>query len=383
MSIIFEIYDAHYIENIYYFWYTYDGGIVMDRNSIDKKYQWDLGKIYENIDDFKKDIDFVKDKLFEFSKFEGIEYDEKSLYDVIKLCMDTSRVLEKLQVYTSLLCDEDTSINKNQELKEEIANLCSEYNKATYFIDTDILKLDYSYIEKLYKKNEKLLDYELYFKEMFRYKEHTLSNEEEKLLADLSLTFGNNYESYELLKDSDMSFPDFCVDMEDYELNNSNYSLYIEDDDRESDALVCAGMGGKLIIKILTEGMEQVLKMRELVLQPQSEIHLVREYLRKQGFYIDKEDIIFEDGKYYQVMHILIKSDKQNENNPLFDKFGPCLLKEKHPVLKNFLEYTKATLGEIGAHLASEEKTDKITKRIEELNKQQKEVSVALEYFND
>ena len=153
--------------------------------------------------------------------------------------------------------------------------------------------------------------------------------------------------------------------------------------DRESDALVCAGMGGKLIIKILTDGMEQVLKMRELVLQPQSEIHLVREYLRKQGFYIDKEDIIFEDGKYYQVMHILIKSDKQNENNPLFDKFGPCLLKEKHPVLKNFLEYTKATLGEIGAHLASEEKTDKITKRIEELNKQQEEVSVALEYFND
>ena len=153
--------------------------------------------------------------------------------------------------------------------------------------------------------------------------------------------------------------------------------------DRDSDALICAGMGGKLIIKILTEGMEQVLKMRELVLQPQSEIHLVREYLRNQGFYIDKEDMIFEDGKYYPMMHVIIESEKQNEDNPVFDKFGPCLLKEKHPVLKNFLEYTKATLDEIGAHLASEEKTDKITKRIEELNKQQKEVSVALEYFND
>ncbi|MBQ3122296.1 MAG: hypothetical protein IJC08_06820, partial [Bacteroidaceae bacterium] len=89
---------------------------------------------------------------------------------------------------------EDTSINKNQELKEEVTNLCSEYSKATYFIDTDILKLDYSYIKELYKKNSKLLDYELYFKEMFRYKEHTLSNEEEKLLANLSLTFGNNYD---------------------------------------------------------------------------------------------------------------------------------------------------------------------------------------------
>lgn len=153
--------------------------------------------------------------------------------------------------------------------------------------------------------------------------------------------------------------------------------------DRESDALVCAGMGGKLIIKILTDGMEQVLKMRELVLQPQSEIHLVREYLRKQGFYIDKEDMIFEDGKYYPMMHVIIESEKQNEDNPVFDKFGPCLLKEKHPVLKDFLEYTKSTLDEINTRLVSEEQTDKITKRIEELKEQQKEVSVALEYYND
>lgn len=152
--------------------------------------------------------------------------------------------------------------------------------------------------------------------------------------------------------------------------------------DRDSDALICAGMGGKLIIKILTEGMEQVLKMRELVLQPQSEIHLVREYLRNQGFYIDKEDMIFEDGKYYPMMHVIIESEKQNEDNKVFDKFGPCLLKEKHPVLKDFLEYTKSTLDEINTRLVSEEQTDKITKRIEEIKEQQKEVSVALEYFN-
>ena len=152
--------------------------------------------------------------------------------------------------------------------------------------------------------------------------------------------------------------------------------------DRKSDALICAGMGGKLIIKILTEGMEQVLKMRELVLQPQSEIHLVREFLRNQGFYIDKEDMIFEDGKYYPMMHVIIESENQNEDNPVFDKFGPCLLKEKHPVLKDFLEYTKSTLDEINTRLVSEEQTDKITKRIEEIKEQQKEVSVALEYFN-
>lgn len=204
-----------------------------DRSSIDEKYKWDLSKIYGSISEFRKDIDFVKSKLPEFSKFEDIKYDENSLYEVIDLCMNVSRVLEKLQVYTSLLSDEDTGINKNQELKEEVTNLSSDYAKATYFIDTDILKLDYSYIERLYKKNDKLLEYEIYFRDMFRYKEHTLSNDEERLLANLSLIFGNNYESYELLKDNDLTFPNFVVDSKDYELNNSKYSLYIEDDNRE------------------------------------------------------------------------------------------------------------------------------------------------------
>lgn len=204
-----------------------------DRSLIDEKYKWDLSKIYGSINEFRMDIDFVKSKLPEFSKFEDIKYDENSLYEVIDLCMSVSRVLEKLQVYTSLLSDEDTGVNKNQELKEEVTNLSSEYSKATYFIDTDILKLDYSYIEELYKKNDKLLDYEIYFREMFRYKEHTLSNALEKLLADLSLTFGNNYESYELLKDNDLTFPNFVACEEEYELNNSKYSLYIEDDNRE------------------------------------------------------------------------------------------------------------------------------------------------------
>ena len=123
--------------------------------------------------------------------------------------------------------------NKNIELKEEINNLSSEVINATYFIEPNILKMNYSDIEKFYLKNEKLKEYERYLQEMFRYKEHTLSDIEEKLLANLSKTFGNNYETYELLKDSDMIFPNFMVNNIEYELDNSKYCLYIEEDNRE------------------------------------------------------------------------------------------------------------------------------------------------------
>ena len=151
--------------------------------------------------------------------------------------------------------------------------------------------------------------------------------------------------------------------------------------ERDADAMVCAGMGGRLVIKILTEGMEQVLKMKELVLQPQSEIHLVRSFLREQGFFIDKEDMVFEDGKYYPMIHVLVHPDKQNEENSLFDKFGPDLLMKKHPVLFEYLKYTGCTLSEIEKRLAAEEKTDKIDDRMEKLKREQKELAEAFKYF--
>lgn len=151
--------------------------------------------------------------------------------------------------------------------------------------------------------------------------------------------------------------------------------------ERESDALVCAGMGGKLVIKILTEGMQKVQKMQELILQPQSDIHLVRAFLREQGFFIDKEDMVFEDGKYYPMMHVLVHSKKQNEEKSVCDKFGPALLEKKHPVLKEYLDYAKNTLEEIERKLSEEKQTEKIQKRMTELKIQQEEVKEALRYY--
>lgn len=205
----------------------------MDRNNIDRQYQWNLSLIYKNLDEYKEDILKVKENIGKFSKYENITYDEKTLYDLLELVMTTNRIIDKLEAYVSLLCDEDTRINKNQELKEEITNLCDEYIKKTYFVDNNILKMEYSEIEKYYDKNPKLREYEVYLKEMFRFKKYTLSDTEEKLLANLSKAFDNTYDTYELLKDSDLEFPDFVVDDKKYPLDGSKYSLYVEDDNRE------------------------------------------------------------------------------------------------------------------------------------------------------
>ena len=70
----------------------------------------------------------------------------------------------------------------------------------------------------------------------------------------------------------------------------------------EADTILISGMGGALIKNILFRHKEIVIHSKELVLSPQSEIFLVRKALHELGFQIQKEEMVFEQGKFYVIM---------------------------------------------------------------------------------
>ena len=110
----------------------------------------------------------------------------------------------------------------------------------------------------------------------------------------------------------------------------------------EADTVLIAGMGGALTIQILTRYKEVTHSLKELILQPQSEIHLVRRAMRNIGFIITEENMMKEDGKYYVMMRAKANAPAANEeaNTPVrteHDYFGRLLLERKNPVLREFL----------------------------------------------
>lgn len=207
---------------------------MKDRKDIDKKYTWNLDVIYSNTTEFNKDYDLVLDKINSLKKYENTMMDNSdNFYDSIRLSFEIERLIDKLYCYANLSFDLDTSNNDKQELCEKVSNLRSKYSENSYFIVPSILKQDYSVIEKYMKENPLIKDYEISIKEIYRYKEHTLSDAEERLLSSIGKMVGNCYGTYELFKDCDMSFD--SIEDENgkkVELNNSNYSLYIESRDR-------------------------------------------------------------------------------------------------------------------------------------------------------
>lgn len=158
----------------------------------------------------------------------------------------------------------------------------------------------------------------------------------------------------------------------------------------EADVLVCAGMGGRLMAGILEDGLEKVKEMRELILQPQSELPLLRAYLRKAGFALTREDAVFEDGKYYFAMKAV--PGTAGEGNAaagggvcmpcpgLCDRFGGLLLAGRHPVLFEYLLWRKGRLESLEASLQSAG-TLKAGRRLEEVVRELEELEDALRFF--
>ena len=141
----------------------------------------------------------------------------------------------------------------------------------------------------------------------------------------------------------------------------------------EADSILVAGMGGGLVIHILEEGKDICQAAGELILQPQSELCSVREYLAENGYVTEAERMVFEDGKYYPMMRA-VKTEQDETWNRLNDQtiavcdiYGPLLLRNGNPVLRRFLVRQHGQLTQILQTLEAQKESEQIIRRIAEV----------------
>lgn len=146
----------------------------------------------------------------------------------------------------------------------------------------------------------------------------------------------------------------------------------------EVDTLLIAGMGGALTVKILSDSLPTTAACKELVLQPQSEVYLVRQYLHQIGYQITKENMLIDDGKNY----VVIKANKGTEkyDHPALYYYGKLLLEAKNEVLKEFLQKEKNKLKKIIRTLKIED-SDRSNARLVELEEELKYVEEGMKYY--
>lgn len=156
----------------------------------------------------------------------------------------------------------------------------------------------------------------------------------------------------------------------------------------EADTILLAGMGGALTLHILSRHIHIARDVTELILQPQSEIYEVRNFLHREGFETVAENLVLEDGKYYpmikaryrrqdeseakntkEVSDIQDGEKKEQRQAPTEAElyFGALLIKAKHPHLKAYLLREQQLQKNILKQLSQQEATPKITQRRDEV----------------
>lgn len=128
----------------------------------------------------------------------------------------------------------------------------------------------------------------------------------------------------------------------------------------EVDTVCIAGMGGMTIRDIVLQSADVAASVKRFILQPQRNNGVVRQFMCDNGFKIVAEDLVEEDGFFYEIM---VLEAGEMTLTPDEAEFGPLLLAEKHPLLTDFLELKIKDSERLLVAMANNNSEDSITRK--------------------
>lgn len=126
---------------------------------------------------------------------------------------------------------------------------------------------------------------------------------------------------------------------------------------QEAITLVIAGMGGLLIIDILSKGTTSLTNIQSLVLGPQRDAHKLRLWLVDHGWIITNEKFVFEADQGYP---LLVAQRGQMKLTPIEAIYGPMLISQRDPAFLVWLRLEKLTLSKALSLHDNEEKQTRL-----------------------
>lgn len=126
----------------------------------------------------------------------------------------------------------------------------------------------------------------------------------------------------------------------------------------EFETAVIAGMGGMLIIDIISYSLDCVKSLKQLILQPQLDVVSVRRFLHTIGFKIDNEEIVFDEKKYYNILSCSLGLDEIYTD--IEYQFGRKLIDRKDSILKDSVLHEKNRVENLIMNIAKIENKNRL-----------------------
>ena len=208
---------------------------IPKRTEVPEELKWDLTRVFSSDNDWEQEYTLIKKEVQDLSKLKkDFTKDGNYLYDGLTKILEVGRRLEKVYVYATMSSDVDSSDSHYLGYVAQAQTLASQFEAATSFMNPSILELSQAELKQFMENEPKLNNYAHMLEQIMQQKPHTLSAQEEKIIADAGDALGTSENTFNVLTNSDMEYG--YVETDDGEmvqLSDGLYSNLIQSQNRE------------------------------------------------------------------------------------------------------------------------------------------------------
>lgn len=211
--------------------------MVVARDEVPVKDRWNVEALYLNPDQWKEDFSKIGGvskglKWPELAQYKGKLHDPMAVAGLFDLYLNVQRKLEKLHTYAHLRMDEDLGNDNSKNDFGLISTLIHEFSLETSWIEPEFLSLSQEQFQKL-MSDAALTPYSFYLQKIGRMRPHTLSPEQEELMALSGKALDTSYRTFGALNNADLAFkPAIDSKGKEHPLTSGSYLSYLRDPDR-------------------------------------------------------------------------------------------------------------------------------------------------------
>jgi len=187
---------------------TLTAGQERDRSTIDDRYKWNLADIYPDLAAWRTAKDAVTRTLPRLRIHQGkLGASAQLLADALEDASTLDKEIGRLAVYAGMLADQDTREAGPQGMQQEMQQLTADFKAQISYIEPELLHLGLDTLEGFIRAEPRLETYSFYLHDIARRARHTLSDSEEKILADAMPLASSGHNIYNILANADFPYP--------------------------------------------------------------------------------------------------------------------------------------------------------------------------------
>ena len=205
----------------------------LTRDEVSVESQWDLTGLYSFDDVWNTELTELEAEIEKYASFAGtLGESALKLKACLEFDMNFSRKLEKLYTFSHLKNDEDKTNSLYQGNFEKVMMLVNEASRASSFIQSEIMSIPGDTMQEFLADKE-LEFYRFHLEQVLRYRDHTLSEKEEALLAASGEMGRGMRDAFDMLDNADLQLGEIeDEDGETVALTHGNFQSLLQSYDR-------------------------------------------------------------------------------------------------------------------------------------------------------